>query len=163
MVKLVACSKDLPDGLWHIISGDLEFDIELAYMPGKLSPVSREYMKQIDGAVIVDEDRGYMETRFGITGLSHLSTGLKVLLLMRYYKEQGKPFAVNLNECGNNVLRLAFRELDDTDNIGVLYHLRFNTKDLLSYGCEVGGVPIENDGQLLTEIMKQRGSGHVSR
>ena len=68
------------------------------------------YIHAIDEAKILDYNTMKMETPFGITDVSEMSTGLKTLLnilyLMRKYKNE--QYLVDVDECGDNALKYIY-------------------------------------------------------
>lgn len=69
----------------------------------KLSSLSIEMMKKIDNAVLKSDGR--IETPFGTTTLSNLSTGCKTIINIIENPDK----LVNVVECGSNVLNEIFK------------------------------------------------------
>lgn len=156
MIQIEASSRNLPEDMKYIRVIDAVFDFEVALSPELIDTKSRKYMEEIDGAVILDERLGTIRTPFGVTDLTKLSTGLKALLLVCIYKKRYQKFAINLVECGANVISIIFNEVNDTDIICVLPHTQFDRDLLCPYGCTVGGIYVEDKYALASEILKQR-------
>ena len=86
---------------------DLTFN-KLAY-DMKLNQLDTEYMRKIDGASYLGD--GKMETVFGTTWITNLSTGCKVLILLNHYGKN-KDYVINIGECGQNALDEVFKLSD---------------------------------------------------
>ena len=76
-----------------------------------MDSVDLKYIKEIDGAEIVNKKPYRIQTRFGIGSLDDLSQGLKVLLNIRYLKKIGKSQElVDIISCGDNIIPYIINE-----------------------------------------------------
>lgn len=75
------------------------------------------YILKVDNATIVNEKIGKIETPFGICSIYDFSAGLKTILnilyLLKYYKKDN--ILVNVNECGDVVLSIIFKLVNNTN------------------------------------------------
>lgn len=65
-----------------------------------LDDVDRKYIKKYDDAVIIDEKLGTIISRYGCTNLKNISTGVKILCLVRHYPDK----TIAITEAGNNIM-----------------------------------------------------------
>lgn len=84
------------------------FDFEF-YRYVKPDKIVNKILEEIDGAHIISND--IVETKFGRTIITNLSTGCKALLIAA--KKSG--LIVNFTEAGNNVVELAVELSKDID------------------------------------------------
>lgn len=90
--------------------------------------LDEEVMKNIDNAVFIDKDGGVIKTPHGITLVTSLSTGCKVVLTYLHVvrnKEQFSEICIDVTECGWNALEELFRCADSfSNNDNVVFLLR---------------------------------------
>lgn len=72
-------------------------------------------IKEIDGAKIIDYDRGKFSSKFGVDSIKYLSTGLKTVLNVLYFKRFNKKGLINISECGENCLDYIFEAVNNTN------------------------------------------------
>ena len=84
--------------------------------------IDLKYMKEIDGAVIIDDKTFKIETPFGIGALTDISTGLMTLLNIRYINKVKSNLLVNTISCGDNIFPYIVKESKNND-IRLLYPL----------------------------------------
>jgi hypothetical protein len=78
--------------------------------------VSKEYldekcralMKNVDGAVILDETQWTVKTRFGTGDIRNLSTGVKTLINIYNLIKQKQSGTVDVREVGENLVPMLF-------------------------------------------------------
>jgi len=96
---------------------------------GPFDKTATDYMAYYDEAFIIDYDTDpiKVKTKFGrSTDITNLSTGLKTLLNILYMKQHSNGYeAVEVTECGSNILMDIFREARDAKIPLVLKHLSF--------------------------------------
>lgn len=119
--KYIEDNKEL-----YILSNDSYFSTYTSQED--FDEIDRMYMKKIDGAQILDQVNNraikseVVQTKFGITTLQNLSTGLKTLLNIRYLIKRKISAVVNIDECGENVLIDIFNLVDNEDIELLLHH-----------------------------------------
>ena len=101
MVELILRDKisNEINGTRVINAVDAYFDFNIT--ADILDDVDREYMKKYDGAIILDDSTGKIETPYGITDIANLSTGTKILLLSRHVNN----CILNITESGRNIFK----------------------------------------------------------
>ena len=87
-----------------------------------LDSVCKNYMREIDGAELIDEKIKTIKTDFGTADISKLSTGLKTLLNTYLWRDE-KSLIVDITECGKNVLDKVISVAESKPNISfILWH-----------------------------------------
>lgn len=120
MIKLYTNTDKIRNYKNLIISNDIAFN-----MPNIIDYIDElclDYMKVIDGISSFDKNTGVIVTPYGSTTILNISTGLKTLLNMYIHKNK-ENLAVNVTECGNNVMPYIFRLANDYNIAIVLGHL----------------------------------------
>lgn len=118
MLKIITDIKKLTMPL--LIDNEAFFSENTKYQKDEeYSATEMKYMKEIDGISI--KKGNYIKTKFGETSLDSISTGLKTLLNLCYLQKNDLKYAVNITECGPNVLKLIFTDFD-IDNELLLEH-----------------------------------------
>jgi len=141
-----------------ILFNDAFFNTEISARI--LDSADRYYMKEIDGAIILDDEMDTIQTRLGTTSLNNLSTGLKTLLNIRFllkHPEQYKNYSVSITECGSNAINYV---LDVADNQPVVLILRHSDLKEIKAGVQInfnGKVIDSQDLQEEAVISKMRG------
>ena len=72
-----------------------------------------KYLKQIDGAKILDAEMGTIITPLGATVLENISTGTKTVLNLIHLQRINKPAILDVTECGANALDAVFELMDN--------------------------------------------------
>lgn len=94
----------------------------------------KEIIKALDGATIVNPTAGKIETPYGVTDIGSLSTGLKTLLNILYCLEHtAQPYLININECGENVLKYVFPVVAGTNIALFVEHMIFYIPEGYTY------------------------------
>lgn len=86
-------------------------------------------LEKIDNAVIKDVKTDAVETKYGVTSITNVSSGCKVVLTYLYYKRNQERYdgtvVFNVNECGWNALDVLFElasKLNDDKTCFYLCH-----------------------------------------
>jgi hypothetical protein len=107
----------------------------------------------IDGARIADEENLKIDTPFGTCDIDSLSTGCKTMLNVLYLKEKGdksKRYLLNINEAGDRVVNLIFKEVAGT-NIALYLQYAVCPEDMgLCY--RIDGVEVKDEYDFLDKI-----------
>lgn len=72
------------------------------------------YLKELEGAEILDLNTDCVKTPFGVTNISSLSTGFKALVIARLKKNRGEKAVICVNECGENIVKYITEEVDNS-------------------------------------------------
>lgn len=105
-----------------LIDLDVYFNLNI---PFKVLSKDKDYLdviKKIDTAEFIADE--VIKTRFGITVLSNLSTGCKVVLSYLYLKKSGvSDIKINITECGGNALEVLFSYADKFADSNTVFYL----------------------------------------
>ena len=88
-----------------LYDNDAVFEVHTSRL--QLCEVDKELMMKYDGARIIGENERFglpIQTRYGITHISNLSTSLKTLLNLRHMKAMPQYKAIDITTAGGNVL-----------------------------------------------------------
>ena len=114
---------------------EIFFNFDLAYNL-KTDEAINKILKTIDGANIINGN--VVETKFGVTTLSNLSTGCKALIIAWL----NQSLTVNFTEVGDNVVELAVELSKDRD-------LHVYTRNSVVFGKNLDTV-VNLDGKEMT-------------
>ena len=107
------------DGIFSDYIKSVDFNADEKYL-------ERDFMLKYDGAVILGNNAMFgplMQTKYGVTHITNLSTGLKTLLNLMNFKEIELPYqAVDVTECGENILLDIFLQAERLDVPVILEH-----------------------------------------
>ena len=99
------------------VTGDLITDNEAFFdrfiSAKNIDIEDRKYLKQIDGATIIDAELGTITTPFGASILENISTGAKTVMNLLYLQKNNKPVTLDITECGANALDAIFSLMDN--------------------------------------------------
>ena len=88
-----------------LYDNDAVFEVHTSRM--QLNEIDKEFMMKYDGVKIVGENERLglpIQTRYGITHISNLSTSLKTLLNLRHMQAMPQYKAIDVTSAGRNVL-----------------------------------------------------------
>ena len=111
MIILYTDKSKIPDGYKLIENNDAYFDASTSY---EITEEDIEIMNKVDKVKSYDFKTRNMETEFGATDITHLSTGCKTILNLIHLKPDKKQI-ISLNECGATVLNIIFSILSDKE------------------------------------------------
>jgi len=120
----------------------------------QLDDIDKEMMMKYDGAIVIGENELFgitVQTRYGITHINNLSTGLKTLLNLRHMRALSQYKAIDITEAGENVLLDIFKQAMKLDIPVILGHTdipKFSTIQVL-----VDDKEIATDASHLQQIM----------
>jgi len=106
-----------------LYNNDTVFNVHTAY--SDFDEKDLEFMKKYDDAELVDPKNKLeisVRTRYGITSIMNLSTGLKTLLNLRNMKNMNQYKALDITEAGPNVLIDIFNCADELEIPLILQH-----------------------------------------
>lgn len=84
-------------------------------------------MSKIDKAKLLDKNIGTIQTPFGITNITNLSMGCKIVLVYLYMRRNIDKYAdyiLDITECGSNALEVLFECMDKLGDSSVVLLLR---------------------------------------
>jgi len=127
-----------------IYDNDAVFEVYTSRL--QLDEVDRELMMKYDGAKIIGENERLgipVQTRYGVTHINNLSTGLKTLLNLRHMHTLLQYKAIDITEAGENVLLDIFEHATVLGIPVILGH---------SYIPKFSHLQIQvNDGEVVTD------------
>jgi len=88
-----------------LYDNDAVFEVHTSRL--QLDEADKELMMKYDDAQIIGENERLgipVQTRYGVTHINNLSTGLKTLLNLRHMKTLPQYKAIDITEAGENVL-----------------------------------------------------------
>ena len=94
-----------------LYDNDAVFEVHTSRL--QLSETDKEFMMKYDEAKIIGENERLgipVQTRYGVTHINNLSTGLKTLLNLRHMKTLPQYKAIDITEAGENVLLDIFEQ-----------------------------------------------------
>lgn len=94
----------------YIRGVDAEFDVMIKAR--MFNNLSLEVMKKVDNAELLDKNLGTIKTPYGITDITHLSTGCKTVLLYLNMPDEDKNCILNISQAGPNALEVLFDCVD---------------------------------------------------
>jgi len=106
-----------------LYDNDAVFEVHTSRL--QLSEADKEFMMKYDDAQIIGENERIgipVQTRYGITHINNLSTGLKTLLNLRHMKTLPQYKAIDITEAGENVLLDIFEQAAALDVPVILGH-----------------------------------------
>lgn len=106
-----------------LYDNDAVFEVHTSRL--QLSEADKEFMMKYDDAQIIGENERLgisVQTRYGITHINNLSTGLKTLLNLRHMKTLPQYKAIDITEAGENVLLDIFEQAAALDVPVILGH-----------------------------------------
>ena len=127
--------------------GDVESFFDYKISAETLDDYDIEIMKKVDNAKLIDKKLGTIKTPFGVTDITHLSTGCKTVLCYSYlFKEGQKDIIIDVTECGYNALDVLFEYVDrmkDDKSVFLLRHKQGLTK-CKDRDYKINGTPERN-------------------
>ncbi|MCR5402803.1 MAG: hypothetical protein K6E91_03170 [Butyrivibrio sp.] len=106
--------------------GDVESFFNYKVTASHFSEQDIKVLSDIDDAVLLDKNTGAIQTPFGITDITHLSTGCKTVLCYLYLRrKETSSIILDVTECGYNALDVLFECVEkqgDSDSVFVLRH-----------------------------------------
>ena len=123
-----------------VLSNEAFFITEVLEKIDNFTDRELEVMKEIDGITFIKGQ--YIETKFGSTHISKISTGLKTYLNLSILQRLNIPATVYITEAGPNVLKYIFEDID-TDFFNLVlthgeipdvekYHFIVNGEEILN-------------------------------
>ena len=106
-----------------LYNNDAVFEVHTSRL--QLCEVDKEFMAKYDGAEIIGENERLgipVQTRYGVTHINNLSTGLKTLLNLRHMKTLPQYKAIDITEAGENVLLDIFEQAAESGIPVILGH-----------------------------------------
>jgi hypothetical protein len=106
-----------------LYDNDAVFEVHTSRL--KLSETDKEFMMKYDEAKIIGENERLgipVQTRYGVTHINNLSTGLKTLLNLRHMRTLPQYKAIDITEAGENVLLDIFEQATALDVPVILGH-----------------------------------------
>ena len=94
-----------------LYDNDAVFEVHTSRL--QLDEVDKEFMMKYDEAKIIGENERLgipVQTRYGVTHINNLSTGLKTLLNLRHMGTLPQYKAIDITEAGENVLLDIFEQ-----------------------------------------------------
>ena len=116
----------------------------------------RAYLKQIDGAEIIDDELGTITTPLGATILENISTGAKTALNLYYLQHSNTPMAIDITECGANALDVIFALMDDYDGDVKILLCHADTSKCGDRDYRIDGEHIASDAVELSIALMER-------
>lgn len=89
--------------------------------------IDLDVMRRIDGAELIDKNRGTITTKLATTSINFLSTGCKTVLVYLYIQrniEQHSDVIIDITECGANALEVLFDVATRFENNKITFLLR---------------------------------------
>ena len=119
MIKLYTDKRKRKDIEW-IIFADEFFDKNIT--ANRLSKTDLNLMKTLENIELVDIEKNTVKAGDTPFPLTCISTGLKILLTIRYLKRNNISMGVDITGCGTNVIEYIFEEISDGSIPVVLRH-----------------------------------------
>ena len=135
-----------------LYSNDAVFDAHTCWM--NLDKSDQDLMQKYDKASIIDDNKMFgasIQTPYGITRVTELSTGLKTLLNLRHMKKMSQYVAIDVTEAGENVLLDIFEEAVKSGISVILRHT--DIPDFRPLSIMVDDIEVVNDVDRLKQIM----------
>lgn len=107
MIKLYTSKDSIPKSYKLVENIDVYFD-GMILMVGANNSDNKE-LELIDKSTL-DKSKSHVITPFGVTDLTHISTGCKAALLAKRVQNN---VVLGIQECGNNVLRYMLNNFDN--------------------------------------------------
>lgn len=126
MIQIYTCMDDFNKSKRFILSNDEEFEDKIS--KESILESDRQLMQQIDS--VTKADATAVITPYGITDIYNLSTGCKTAINISHIKEQvgyREYPIVNITECGQNVIKIIFDMIDNTEIEVYLAHCFLDT------------------------------------
>jgi len=140
------------------ILSDNDAVFEVYTSRSQIDAVDKEYMMKYDGARIIGENERFglpIQTRYGITHISNLSTSLKTLLNLRHMQEMPQYKAIDVTSAGENVLIDIFKSAMELNVPIILGHTDIPVFTPIQIQVDNGEVV--TDASRLQEIIWTRG------
>lgn len=106
-----------------------------------LSTEDKNFMEIIDNAVLLDNDLGTIKTSEGVTSIYNLSTGCKTLIIANYAIKNNLNLCLDINNCGENAIKLLLNAFSDTNLKVYLTYMPFIAQD--------GDIQVCRDGNII--------------
>ena len=130
-----------------LYDNDAVFDVHTGRR--SLDDIDRELIMKYDGAKIMGENERLgvpVQTRYGITHINSLSTGLKTLLNLRHMQALPQYKAIDVTEAGENVLLDIFEQATKLNVSVILGH---------TYIPKFSHIQIQvDDGEIVTDVSR---------